>query len=225
MGLAHSPRIVTDGLVLALDAGNTKSYPGSGTAWTDLIESNNGTLTNNGGSIVFDGTNDYINFGSVSDVNFGTGDFAVECWFLDDGSAPDYGGLVVNGQSGGSDTTSFQLGKRGVSGQTNRIEFVRGEASGSYSIYDSTNTIQSNTWTHVIATRIGTTVKLYVNGVEVDSMTDSGSYSNTALRVGVNRGAGIYWSGKISNVKLYKGKGLTETEVAQNYNALKGRYE
>ena len=232
MGLAHSPRIVTDGLVLALDAGNTKSYPGSGTAWTDTVGGTAATLTNgptyssdNGGSIVFDGTNDYINFGSVSDVNFGTGDFAVECWFLDDGSAPDYGGLVVNGQSGGSDTTSFQLGKRGVSGQTNRIEFVRGEASGSYSIYDSTNTIQSNTWTHVIATRIGTTVKLYVNGVEVDSMTDSGSYSNTALRVGVNRGAGIYWSGKISNVKLYKGKGLTETEVAQNYNALKGRYE
>ena len=231
MGLAHSPRIVTDGLVLALDAGNTKSYPGSGTAWTDLIESNNGTLTNgptfssdNGGSIVFDGTNDYINFGSVSDVNFGTGDFAVECWFLDDGSAPDYGGLVVNGQSGGSDTTSFQLGKRGVSGQTNRIEFVRGEASGSYSIYDSTNTIQSNTWTHVIATRIGTTVKLYVNGVEVDSMTDSGSYSNTALRVGVNRGGSIYWSGKISNVKLYKGKALTASKVEQNYIALKGRF-
>ena len=234
MALAHSPRIVTDNLVLALDAGNTKSYPGSGTAWTDLVGNNTGTLTNgptfssdDGGSIVFDGTNDYINFGSVSDANFGTGDFAVECWFLDDGSAPDYGGLVVNGQSGGSDNSAFQFGKGGNSageGHTNRIEFVRGEASGSYALYDSTNTIQSNTWTHGIATRIGTTVKLYINGVEVDSMTDSGSYSNTALRVGVNRGGSIYWSGKISNVKLYKGKGLTETEVAQNYNALKGRY-
>ena len=68
MALAHSPRIVTDGLVLALDAGNAKSYPGSGTAWTDLSgNSNNGTLTNgstyssvDGGAIVFDGSDDYV---------------------------------------------------------------------------------------------------------------------------------------------------------------------
>ena len=68
MAFIHSPKIITDGLVLALDAGNTKSYPGSGTVWTDLSGNNNtGTLTNgptfnaaNGGSIVFDGTNDYV---------------------------------------------------------------------------------------------------------------------------------------------------------------------
>ena len=55
-------KMVTDGLVLCLDAANTKSYPGSGTTWSDLIESNNGTLVNgptyssaDGGSIVFDG--------------------------------------------------------------------------------------------------------------------------------------------------------------------------
>ena len=66
MALAHSPKIITDGLVLCLDAGNTKSYPGSGTTWTDLSgNGNNGTLTNmdganldsaNGGSFTFDGT-------------------------------------------------------------------------------------------------------------------------------------------------------------------------
>lgn len=231
MGLFHSPRIVTDGLAVSLDAGNIKSYPYGGTTWTDLIGSNDGTLTNgatfsldNGGAFEFDGTNQYINCGSVSDANFGTGDFAVECWFFDDGNTPGYAGLVVNGVSGGSDTTAFQLGKRGLAGTTNRVEFARGNASGTFSLYDSTNTIQSNTWTHAIATRIGTTVKLYVNGVEVDSGTDSGSYSNTALRVGVNRGVDIYWSGKISNVKLYKGKGLTAAEVQQNFNAARGRY-
>jgi hypothetical protein len=46
MGVAYNPRIVTNGLVLALDAGNTKSYPGSGTTWTDLSSSNSGTLVN-----------------------------------------------------------------------------------------------------------------------------------------------------------------------------------
>ena len=67
MGLSHSPSLVMNGLVLCLDAGNSKSYPGTGTTWTDLSgNGNNGTLTNgptyssaNGGSLVFDGTNDY----------------------------------------------------------------------------------------------------------------------------------------------------------------------
>jgi hypothetical protein len=64
----NSSPIVTDGLVLYLDAGNVKSYPTTGTTWTDLVGVNNGVLTNgptfnpsNGGSIVFDGTNDYVN--------------------------------------------------------------------------------------------------------------------------------------------------------------------
>ena len=67
MSSIYNPHIVTDGLVLALDAGNTKSYPGSGTTWTDTVGGNTGTLTNgptyssgDGGSIVFDGSNDYI---------------------------------------------------------------------------------------------------------------------------------------------------------------------
>ena len=69
MGLGHSPRIVTDGLVLCLDAASKRSYPGTGTTWTDLKGGNNGTLTNmdganfssaNGGSLSFDGASDYI---------------------------------------------------------------------------------------------------------------------------------------------------------------------
>ena len=68
MGVAYNPNIVTDGLVLCLDAANKRSYPGTGTTWTDRsANGNNGTLTNgptfdsaNGGSIVFDGTNDYV---------------------------------------------------------------------------------------------------------------------------------------------------------------------
>ena len=69
MAFNYSPKIVTDGLVFAVDAANKKSYPGSGTTWTDLAGSNDGTLTNgptfdsgDGGSIVFDGTDDYVEF-------------------------------------------------------------------------------------------------------------------------------------------------------------------
>ena len=73
MSLYHSPQISLNGLVLCLDAANPKSYPGSGTTWTDLSgNGNNGTLVNgvgyssdNLGSLVFDGANDYVNAGNL----------------------------------------------------------------------------------------------------------------------------------------------------------------
>jgi len=84
MAFSYSPKIATDGLVLCLDAANNRSYPGSGTAWTDLSRGgNNGALTNgptfnsaNGGSIVFDGTNDYVQVTSP----FGDIDWSLRAW-------------------------------------------------------------------------------------------------------------------------------------------------
>ena len=76
MGLIHSPSIVTDGLVLCLDAANSRSYPGTDTAWTNLAGINNGTLSNNptfdaanAGAIVLDGGDDYIDLGTPSQLN------------------------------------------------------------------------------------------------------------------------------------------------------------
>ena len=82
MALSHSPRIVTDGLVLCLDASDPQSYSGSGNTWSDRSgNGSNGTLTNgptfdsdNKGSLVFDGVNDYINFGNPSSAS--------NCYFL-----------------------------------------------------------------------------------------------------------------------------------------------
>ena len=80
MSLNHSPSIVTDGLVLCLDAANPRSYPKSGTTWSDLAGASNGTLTNgptfdsgNGGGIIFDGTNDFIDLGSSPFIS-------TSCW-------------------------------------------------------------------------------------------------------------------------------------------------
>ena len=73
MAFNYSPKIVTDGLVFAVDASNKKSYPGSGTTWSDLVGSNNATLDNgptysssNGGGIVFDGSDDHVDFAENS---------------------------------------------------------------------------------------------------------------------------------------------------------------
>ena len=104
MGLSHSPKIVTNGLVMCLDAGNTKSYPGSGTTWFNLCGSVNGTLVNgptfssvNGGVIVLDGVNDYINTLSNSQYNYTT--ITISGWI----KIPNYlnGGIqfIVNGNT------------------------------------------------------------------------------------------------------------------------------
>ena len=85
MGLTHSPRIVTDGLVFCVDPANARSYPGTGTTLTDLEGSNNGTLTNgptfssnNRGVFTLDGTNDYIAVADSSEnFTFANGNFSV----------------------------------------------------------------------------------------------------------------------------------------------------
>ena len=73
MAFFHSPNIVTEGLVFCYDAGDQISYPGTGTTWTDIVGSSNGTLTNgptfdtgNGGSLKFDGANDYVDTGNTT---------------------------------------------------------------------------------------------------------------------------------------------------------------
>ena len=104
MALAHSPHIVRDCLVLYLDAANTKSYPGSGTAMTDMSgKGNHGTLTNgptfssdNNGSIVLDGTNDYISTINLS--SFTT--FTIQMWIFDSRSSGSMDILTYNGDSG-----------------------------------------------------------------------------------------------------------------------------
>ena len=76
MALSHSPKIVTDGLVLCLDAGDGKSYSGSGTTWYDRSgNGNNGILvngptfdSNNRGAIVFDGVNDHVSIPNSSSL-------------------------------------------------------------------------------------------------------------------------------------------------------------
>ena len=81
---------VTDGLILALDAGDSNSYPGFGNLWTNLFPGNNGTLTNgptfnggNQGSIVFDGIDDYVNCGIISNAPNGTADRTIQVWVMD----------------------------------------------------------------------------------------------------------------------------------------------
>ena len=216
MGLAHSPSIVTDGLVLCLDAANTKSYPGSGTTWTDISGKDiDGTLTNgptfdsgNKGSIVLDGSNDYIQLSTNSDLTF-TGDFSYETWLMTDVQPASNHIWSTPGNQ------TFQFN----SGTIIYYSSITGD--------QSFGSLSNNTWTHYVLTRSGNTLTGYLNGAQAWTNTPGGSptHNFSGLSIGYRTisPAGFYWDGKFAAVRMYS-KGLTSTEVLQNYNAFKGRF-
>jgi len=224
MGVFAGPEIKEDGLVLALDAGNTKSYPGTGTTWTDISgNGNSGTLTNgptyssdDGGSIVFDGSNAYAVTSSNTDFLFGTEEFAIEWWEYFTSGSGDVGHIGVF-QFGGSNNTAHIWSAGGS---------FRGYPGSWQGIAMSPI---SNQWAHYVATGTSGDIKFYQNGELKDTKTWdwSATSSNSNFAVGGTPGwsFGNYaMSGKISAVRVYKGKSFTEDEVKRNFSALRGRY-
>ena len=215
--------------------GTGRSYPSTNTTDTKPITNiaTNGMVgdvvgaaytTSDGGCLTFDGTDDYINCGSSSDFAFGTGDFSIEMWWYSDNTQTNLTGLLSLGNS--ASNSNWQLGPGSTdNGSSNtQIVFTGGNHNSNPEIVDPTN-YTNQVWTNTVVTRTSGTIKMYTNGVSVGSTSGGNNFSSTGpLKIGRNRGDNSYWSGKISNVKIYKGKGLTATEVAQNYNALRGRY-
>jgi hypothetical protein len=219
MAVGYNPRVVTDGLVLALDAGNTKSYPGSGTSWSDLSgNSNTGTLTNgptyssdNGGSIVFDGTNDYVTTGDMFDPN---SNFTFSSWVNLDAFGTPRTIISKQNQAG-----SIQIR---INGTDNDVEIVDNNIVnvGTFSNF----TLSLSTWYNIVVTRSSNTYSLYVDGVYKSDFTSTNVYDYAAQTIGKNFSiATEYWDGKISIIHCYD-RALTASEIQQNYNALKGRY-
>ena len=148
MGLGHSPRIVTDGLVLCLDAANARSYPGTGTTWTDRSASGySGTLTNGptfstdgGGCFVFDGSNDESNTTTYLPA-YGSNPRSICVWFYYTGNAKNLVGFGDN--SGGQlfDVITWTSG-----GYYRIITHHHGGGQDTISTLPSRNTINLNSW-------------------------------------------------------------------------------
>ena len=250
MAFNFSPKIVTDGLVLYLDAANTRSYVSGSTTWNDISRSgNNGTLTNgpifnssNGGSIVFDGVDDYIdNIGTVNDFNFifSVGTFSISFWILKPINNARYalaGNTLTNTEKGW-----WIVAEYGVSGFGNNcLRFnAAGGAVNTVLIAGSTNDNTLGTsWTHCTFTcqnpnKIG---QWYINGLSSNTSKRVGSggdnqggyYIGPASRT-INLGRGNFSStviplnGNIAQTLLYN-RALSAQEVLQNYNATKTRF-
>jgi hypothetical protein len=229
--------IVTDGLVLHLDAAYANSYPKGGTTWYDLQGNYNGTLTNgptynstNGGSIVFDGSNDYIiseNFNGDS-----TNAFSVFCWVyptnLTLGSSDgNYLNWIINKRDSSVDrqwqlytyNSFFRLNIWDTSVNTNTLILI-----------GSTQAIVNN-WYYVGLTTTGITggfVKLYVNGTEeaTGTLTFNRKTGSRDLVIGSTAWSlpgGLNWAGSIGGTKIYN-RALSAAEILQNYNATRYRF-
>jgi len=224
--------IVTSGLVFALDAGNLVSYPKSGTAWYNLTGSVNGTLTNgptfspkDGGVIVFDGTDDYINTTYNSAYDFANANFSIEAWF--------YANTVPNGTyeiictraTYGANERSFELYIANDTG-TPYIWFGVFNSNWTYVNNPALTNIQYNQWNHVVATSDGAgNGKVYINGVlkQTNSSFNTAVTSTTVpVQIGAYVGGAVggFFNGNIASINLYN-RGLTAEEVLQNYNATK----
>lgn len=218
------PAIVTDGLFLHLDAGETDSYSGSGTTWYDLTSNDldftlqNGPVHNSslGGYFDFDGTNDKAELSSGW-TSFDSDPFTIEIWYRYHTAAA-FESLLAT-QSGG--TASFQIDFTGTAGRL-RFNTPDNELSA------TSATEGANTWKQVVFVREGTGTnqfKIYLNGSLDTTSTIATNFTNDGqLAIARNRANNQSYDGDISVVRIYKNKGLTSDEVTQNYDAVKGRY-
>ena len=202
----------------------TAALPGVATQWTDTVGGNTGTFISmngndynsaNGGALVFDGSNDYVDLANSNDYAVGTsGDITIEAW-INSNSWTGTGGLVCLYQCGDATGLSIQFSSGRLRLQNYATEFSLGST-----------TLSTGQWYHIVAVRRGGSLIGYVNGsVENAAVSNTVDFSQNGPRIGQWKGlSGYYFDGKISNFKIYKNKGLTATEVKQNYNALKGRY-
>ncbi len=241
MAIAYNPRTVTDGLVLALDAGNRKSYPGSGTTWTDLSgRGNNGTLVNgvgysgsNSGVLTLDGANDFIT--SYNDVNvFSNNNSLTASIFvnIDEPTKTGRGGLISS-QSFSCETDSGGFGLCIFDGTALCVNLTKdvGGVKTSYEALASFTYVRQQfryySFTYDDSLK---TVTTYMNGVQQATTTNSnyGWTTNTTsrlTRIGLNwqGGWGTYYNMKIGAVHIYN-RSLTAAEIQQNFNALRGRF-
>lgn len=241
MGVVGGPDpIVTNGLVLYLDAANSKSYPGSGTTWIDLIGTNNALFEGSGGAnntpqfqntnlgvLNFDGVDDKIiiapsTFTTFNEISISmwvkvlSNDGGYNCFFSsrNGATAHDYS-TGINIDQTNSTSTSWAFvsveGAGRIGGASNQM----------------TTSVDFGEWAHLGVTKSTSNIEVYING----QAQNSRSRSNVSMGLQyISIGSRYYSSGyrgylnaDISNIQLYN-RVLTPAEVTQNYNALKDRF-
>jgi len=219
MALGHGPTIVRDGLVLHLDAANPKSYPGTGTDWFDLSgNGNHGTLINNPtyssdnkGTFVFDGANDYAEV--PGDYHLFS-ELTIDFWFK-----------PANNISSAANESGRPWGK----GTHLESRFIEGtfhlDIGDDAGLSSATASWDNTTWYNVTSVLLTSSTEVYVQS-ELDGTGTIGPFTSQTetFQIGKSQApAGSLFPGNISSFKIYN-RALTAAEVAQNFNAMRGRY-
>ena len=242
MAFSHNPNIVTEGLVLSLDAADKISFSSGSTTWTDLSRnSNNGTLSagtmgtvSGSNTIAFNGSSDYISIADADNLSFGDGStdsaFTISAWVKMD------------------DATYFMIASKGKAfdGDAEYSFFVGGGDNLSLEIFDesvdayekavcnSTLTAYEGQWVHLVVTYDGrggssanAGITFYVNGSsQAVTLSDANTYvamENHGGDVRVGRWHTVYAEGSMANVGIWD-RVLTAEEVSQNFNAQRSRF-
>jgi hypothetical protein len=233
MATLYSPKIVTNGLVMYLDAGNNRSYPGSGTSWSDLSKNvSSGTLTNgptfnsaNGGTIVFDGSNDYIIANGTSlNSRFSSTSVSHFTWFYPTSAGQivvELGQAIINNNW---HDTNIEISTAGA------FSFSTWHGSLNNKVVSSNQSF--NTWYYIGFTYNGTTLTAYINGTSIGStpLARQAPYNNGTQTYyalcsidSTNMGTSAYGGGRVGTFSVYN-RSLSVEEVRQNYHATKGRF-
>jgi hypothetical protein len=234
--IAYYGNIVTNGLILDLDAAKRDSYPGSGTTWNDISGfQNNGTLTNGptystsgAGSIVFDGVDDYVSTPYTTAI--GIGEFSYSIWIKF--TISQIGALIVKRL----DAPTYQQFSLYIAGDSSgntpgtKIAFNDVQSTGLLRMGITSTSFNDGKWHHLVATRTSTSTLLYINGTLLLTTTSAAINLSSSSKIFIARSGndqtvgGIPFNGSIATTQIYN-RALTAQEILQNYNATKGRYQ
>jgi hypothetical protein len=219
MATSYSPKIITDGLVLCLDAGDRKSYSGSGSTWTDRSgQGNNGTIngatfsSNNNGYFSFDGTNDTV---SITEITLTT-QWTISYWFYHN-AASSY--EMTIGKNGENANRFYHRD----TGSSYRLRVHNDEA---VDVQDMVMPDRRQKWTHLAYSMNSSAGKVigWVNGEKSLDASNSSSATFVIDNLGLPyTNTSFHWLGYIGPVHVHN-KQLTDAEALQNYNATKGRF-
>lgn len=246
------PSIITDGVVLYLDAANPTSYPGTGTTWYDLSGyGNNGFLSggtsfdSNLKTLVFDGINDFVEVIHSQSLDI-TGNLTLSAWvfitgvnnfasgIISKGYGPQFSGdILYGGYSIHHRYPDYQLWFE--------IDNINNSSGNQRKSLQPINTANLNAinpnqpvgppstrWHNVVCTFNGTTMEIYLDSVSLGTLNPGTTIGSTPMNVWIGRlhtggGQSWYWKGYIPHIMIYN-KSLTTSEIQQNYNAIKGRF-
>jgi hypothetical protein len=230
MALHHNPRVVTSGLVLALDAGDVNSYPGSGTTWYDTSGNNyNGTLysgatyaARNGGVIVFDGTNDYMQLVDGLDTPTATNS-TYEFWCK---TTTNKNAEYLKVGSGAVTNSAGEMAFFYINNLMYFIKFVSASGDRPHISATYNYNLADGEWKHIVGTYQGTasagTSTLYYNGVQV-GVNSTITYSTSEAQPGFSQASSYAFAGDLANIRVYN-RALSASEIEQNYLAQKSRF-